>query len=84
MARPTTLPGEAANQIAGSNFADAADPAPVPPEAPQDTVPEGAPPVLTLEDVIPTIPLPAQASEVFGGEDFAGPDFLGDIFGDVV
>ena len=61
MARPTTLPGEAANQIAGSNFADAADPAPVPPEAPQDTVPEGAPPVLTLEDVIPTIPLPAQA-----------------------
>ena len=80
MARPTTLPGEAANPIAVDKFGEAADQAPVPPTDPQGTVPEGAPPVLTLEDVIPTISLPEQACHVFDDEDIDGPDFLDDIF----
>ena len=83
MARPTTLPGEAGNQVAADKFAEAVDPAPVPPDAPQDTVPDGAPPVLMLEDVIPMISLPEQAVEKIGGEDFAGPDALNDLFGDI-
>ncbi len=82
MARPTTLPGEAGSQVAAEKFAEAADPAPVTPAAPQETVPDGAPPVLTLDDVIPTIPLPEQAVGKIGGEEFAGPEALDDLFGD--
>ena len=80
MARPTTLPGEAGNQIAAEKFLDAADPAPVPPSDPQDTAPDGAPPVISLEDLIPTVPLPDNAHAIVDDEDFDGPDVLDDIF----
>ena len=82
MARPEYL--TTASDVANGKFAEAADPAPeAPPSTPPlDSGPDGAPPVLALEDILPTIAPAAPAGEIL--DDLNGPDFLSEIFGEVI